>query len=76
MNFLVHESCLSLGITIIGGHTEVTSAVTKPVACVTMFGAQKRRILATEAREDDVIIMTKSCGLEGVHFTEIKFFFS
>jgi hypothetical protein len=64
-DFLVHETCLGLGVTIIGGHTEVSSAVTRPVACVTMFGAQKRRISATAAREGDVIVMTKSAGIEG-----------
>lgn len=62
----MNETCLSLGISVIGGHTEVTSAVVRPVASVTMFGSQLRNITSAGAKEGDVIVLTKSCGLEGI----------
>ena len=57
----------SLGVEIIGGHTEITPAVNRPVIVSTAIGrtpaggSQK----AENMREGDVILMTKQAGLEG-----------
>lgn len=57
----------SLGVEIIGGHTEITPAVNRPVIVSTAIGrtvsggSQK----AENMRPGDVILMTKQAGLEG-----------
>lgn len=54
-------------IEILGGHTEVTDAVTKPVISAAVIGKTKnRRILATGgAKVGQDIVMTKWAGTEG-----------
>jgi len=58
------EDC---GVEIIGGHTEITDAVNKPVIVSTAFGrglagaSQK----AQDMQPEDMILMTKTAGLEG-----------
>jgi len=57
----------SLGVSVIGGHTEVTDAVTRVVVSVTAIGAAKRGEYITTggAKAGDSLIMTKSAGIEG-----------
>ena len=57
----------AIGVTVCGGHTEVSSAVTRPVVCGAMIGAVDEHKLK---RKDsivpgDVIVMTKTAGNEG-----------
>jgi len=56
-----------LGVEIIGGHTEITSAVNKPVIVSTAIGrGEKWASQHTEnMRPGDYILITKSAGLEG-----------
>lgn len=56
-----------LGIEILGGHTEVTDAVCKPIVSATVVGkSQDREILCTgNAELGQDVIMTKWAGLEG-----------
>lgn len=56
-----------LNVEIIGGHTEVTSAVNRIVLSTTCIGkALKNEIVSsTGARPGDSIVITKSAGLEG-----------
>lgn len=58
-----HES----NIEIIGGHTEITDAVTRPVVSTTVIGkVKKQNMLATNgALVGQDIILTKWAGLEG-----------
>ena len=58
-----HES----NIEIIGGHTEITDAVTRPVVSTTVIGkVKKENMLATSgALEGQDVILTKWAGLEG-----------
>jgi hydrogenase maturation factor len=55
-----------LGIDIIGGHTEITSAVTAPVLITTMLGPVKlqKPISPAGVKDRDFILMTKTAGLE------------
>ena len=61
------EVASSLGVEIIGGHTEITPAVNRPVIVSTAIGrtlaggSQK----AENMRPGDIILMTKQAGLEG-----------
>ena len=57
----------ALGVSVIGGHTEVTDAVNRTVISITAFGAARRGhcVTAGGARAGDALVMTKSAGLEG-----------
>lgn len=59
--------CASLNIEIMGGHTEITTAVNQPVITVTGVGKMpKTQIIKTAgALPEDEIVMTKWAGLEG-----------
>ncbi|WP_297067820.1 AIR synthase family protein [Thermococcus sp.] len=63
----LHENAASLGVSIVGGHTEVTPGLNRPVVVGTMLGEVNREMLVTSngARPGDVLIVTKWIGLEG-----------
>lgn len=56
-----------LGITVTGGHTEVTSAVNRPVVIGDMHGVVDKDHLVTSsgARPGDLVVITKTAGIEG-----------
>lgn len=56
-----------LGIEILGGHTEVTDAVCKPIVSAAIIGkSQKRKVIMTGgAKVGQDLVMTKWAGLEG-----------
>lgn len=56
-----------IGIEVIGGHTEVTDAVTRPVISATVLARAEKNglISATGLSPGDDIILTKWAGLEG-----------
>ncbi len=54
-----------LNVAILGGHTEITDAVTKPVINCTAIGKCKRLISTGGSQPGDWVIMTKTAGLEG-----------
>ncbi len=56
-----------LNVEIVGGHTEITTAVSQPVIVSTAFGRKLNKGKETpKIMADDVIIMTKSAGIEGM----------
>lgn len=61
------EAAAECNIEIIGGHTEITTAVNRPVIVSTAVGRGMRRqsASATEIKPGDSIIMTKTAGIEG-----------
>ena len=63
----IEAECHELNIEIIGGHTEVTRAVTQPVVTVTGVGkAKEGRVISTGgAKPGQDIVVTKWIGLEG-----------
>ncbi|MBQ2111394.1 MAG: AIR synthase family protein [Clostridia bacterium] len=56
-------------VDIIGGHTEITNAVTRIVTCTTVIAREGRNgtISPRGMREGDYLIMTKHAGLEGAN---------
>ncbi len=56
-----------LGISLIGGHTEVTRVVTRPVVSGTMLGIVRRSGLRDKraARTGDRVVLTKALAVEG-----------
>ena len=55
------------GVTLVGGHTEVTDAVVRPVVALTTLGTLRRAELKDKrsARTGDRILLTKTLAMEG-----------
>lgn len=63
----LNKACVNLGMIVIGGHTEVTGAVTRPVITITGVGKAKknRQEIYNMAKPGDDIVVTKWVGLSG-----------
>ncbi|KUH33949.1 hydrogenase [Thermococcus celericrescens] len=63
----LHRSAAKLGVAIVGGHTEVTPGLDRPIVVGTMLGEVPRGKLVTSngSKPGDAIILTKWAGLEG-----------
>jgi hydrogenase expression/formation protein HypE len=61
----IHKAAKESGIAIVGGHTEVSPRLDHPIVVVTVFGFAKKFVSSGDAKEGDVIMMTKTAGLEG-----------
>ncbi|MBP3421399.1 MAG: AIR synthase family protein [Lachnospiraceae bacterium] len=63
----IEISCEELNIQVVGGHTEITDAVTRPILTMTGIGKVKKdKLLATGgAKPGQDIVVTKWIGLEG-----------
>ena len=61
------EACSKLDVTLIGGHTEVTYDLPRPVAVGAMLGEvdKDRAVLTSGARPGDSIVLTKGVPVEG-----------
>jgi len=60
-------ACDELDVALVGGHTEVTHGLTRPIVAGTMLGeVDKERLVTTGgAQVGDAIVMTKGIPLEG-----------
>ena len=63
----VREACEALNITLIGGHTEITYDLPRPIAVGAMLGEvpKERAVLTSGARPGDSIVLTKAIAVEG-----------
>lgn len=63
----IETACGELQIEVMGGHTEITDVVNKPVITVTGVGKVKRKELVSTAglQPGDELVMTKWAGMEG-----------
>ncbi len=63
----MHASCKELGISLVGGHTEITYGLDRPVVVGHMLGeVEKERLITTGgARVGDAIVLTKGIAIEG-----------
>jgi hydrogenase maturation factor len=61
------EACAKIGVTLVGGHTEVTYGLDRPVIVGCMLGEVSPEGLVTSAgaRPGDVIVVTKGIAIEG-----------
>ncbi len=61
------EACEALEVTLVGGHTEVTHGLDRPIVAGTMLGevAKDRLVTTGGARVGDAIVLTKGVPLEG-----------
>jgi hydrogenase maturation factor len=63
----VYEACRELGISVIGGHTEITHGLERPILAGTLIGEVARDKLVTPQgmRTGDHILLTKGVPIEG-----------
>lgn len=63
----IHSAAGKIGIEVLGGHSEITPAVTKPVISSTAIGIARKDeyVTSSGARPGDDVIVTKALGLEG-----------
>jgi hydrogenase maturation factor len=61
------EACEELEVTLVGGHTEITHGLDRPIVAGTMLGevAKDRLVTTGGARVGDAVVMTKGVPLEG-----------
>jgi hydrogenase expression/formation protein HypE len=61
------EACAELDVALVGGHTEVTHGLDRPIVAGTMLGevAKDRLVTTGGARVGDAVVMTKGVPLEG-----------
>ena len=60
-------ACTALGVTLIGGHTEVTFGIDRPLVSATMLGevAKERLLTSGGARPGDRLLITGGISIEG-----------
>ncbi len=70
----IHEAALSLNIAVIGGHTEITMGIDRPIITGMMIGVTQpgKFVTSAGARADDHIILTKTIGIEGTAILAIE----
>ena len=63
----LQDACQALGVTLIGGHTEVTDGVKRPILAGTLLGevAKDRLVVNANAQPGDVILLTNGVAIEG-----------
>ena len=61
-------ACQAQGVALVGGHTEVTPGLDRPIVVGTMLGEVDRARLVTTggARPGDVLVLTKGVPVEGI----------
>ncbi len=63
----LNQACSDLGITLIGGHTEITYGLDRPIAVGAMLGevGKDRAVFSSGVRPGDALILTKGIAVEG-----------
>lgn len=62
----IFDACRGLGVTVIGGHTEITAGLARPIAIGTMIGevSRDRLISPRGAATGDRVLLTKGVPIE------------
>lgn len=63
----LHDLCLAHGVQILGGHTEVTDSVNRPIVSVTAVGRVPygEEIYSQGLKAGDSLVVSKALGIEG-----------
>lgn len=59
------SACENMNIALIGGHTEITTSVTKPVISGTMLGRVYRKLVPEDISVGDIILQVNPVAIEG-----------
>jgi len=61
------EACAALEISLVGGHTEITYGLDRPLVCGVMLGEVRRDrlVVSSGVRPGDAIILSKGIAVEG-----------
>lgn len=62
----IHGACMDIGVSVCGGHTEVTAGIDRPIVAGHMLGTVRRGrvITAGGARPGDSLVLTKGVAIE------------
>lgn len=62
----IYEACADVGISVIGGHTEITHGLQRPILAGTLIGEVQREHLVTPSgmRAGDRVLLTKGVPIE------------
>jgi hydrogenase maturation factor len=71
----VQDACRGLGVVVIGGHTEITAGLDRPIAIGTMIGevARDKLISPRGARVADRVLLTKGVPIEATALLSREF---
>jgi hydrogenase expression/formation protein HypE len=71
----IGDACESIGAQLIGGHTEITTGLDRPIVVGTMLGevAKDRLITPRGARPGDLILLTKGVPIEATSILAREF---
>jgi hydrogenase expression/formation protein HypE len=61
----MHRTAKKLKIAIVGGHTELSPGLHRPIVVTTAFAVADSYVTAAGARAGDTLMMTKTAGVEG-----------
>lgn len=63
----IHDTCKSMNITVVGGHTEITPHLNRPIVIGSLLGeVEKEELVKTSgAKSGDDLILTKGIFIEG-----------
>jgi len=63
----IHSACAAIGVSLVGGHTEITYGLDRPIVVGAMLGEVTREKLVTPsgARPGDSLVLTKGIAIEG-----------
>lgn len=63
----IYDACARLGVSLAGGHTELTVNLDRPIISGTMLGevAPGRLIMTAGARPGDIVLLVKQAPIEG-----------
>lgn len=65
----VSSACQELGVSLVGGHTEVTPGLNRAIIVGQMIGevAREKLVGSSGAKVGDVVLLTKGVAIEGTH---------
>jgi hydrogenase expression/formation protein HypE len=71
----IDKACRELKVAVIGGHSEISSQLNRPIVIGTMLGETDsgKYVTSSGAKNGDKIIITKSVGLEGTAILASEF---
>ena len=63
----IHAACAAIGVSLVGGHTEITHGLDRPIVVGAMLGqvARDRLVISSGAQPGDALLLTKGIAVEG-----------